>query len=276
MIRRVCTNLPLLLVTTTSAAAQGADPAAPSGDPIPSHETFTITANQLAELRRVNVYTFPGYETVASSACGVLYMPDGGLGEDFPHVANAIDSLLRERVIAPVVVVGIENTERRRDMTGPTTVASDSAIAPRVGESAAFRAFIRDDLMPVVRSRYRCTGPTAIIGESLAGLFVVETFLTEPDLFDHYIALSPSLWWNRGQLVQSAAGRLGTLPGRERTLYLASADEAEIAAPTAALAGLLARDLPAGLTLLHEPRPDLQHGTIYRQAGPGALATVLR
>ena len=276
MIRRFVAKLALLLVTTAPAAAQEAVPATPPADPIPPHETFTIAATRLAELRRINVYTFPGHDTVTSSACGVLYMPDGGIGEDFPHVANAIDSLLRDRIIGPVVVVGIENTERRRDMTGPTTVASDSAIAPRVGGSAAFRAFIRDDLIPVVRSRYRCTGHSAIIGESLAGLFVVETFLTEPDLFDRYIALSPSLWWNRGELVQSVAGRLDALPGRERILYLASADEADIAAPTAALAALLARERPAGLTLLHEPRPDLQHGTIYRQAGPGALASVLR
>jgi len=50
--------------------------------------------------------------------------------------------------------------------------------------------------MPEVRRRYRDNGETAIVGESLAGLFVLETFFDEPQLFDTHIALSPSLWWN--------------------------------------------------------------------------------
>src|SRR5690606_17105393 len=150
----------------------------------------------------------------------------------FPHVTGAIDSLIRLGAINPVMVVGIENTERRRDLTGPTTVAEDSTIAPRVGGSAAFRAFIRDELMPEIRSRYSCSGEPGIVGESLAGLFIVETFLLEPDLFDLYIALSPSLWWNRGTLVESAGVHLESLDSSRRTLYLASADEAEIVAGT--------------------------------------------
>ncbi len=138
----------------------------------------------------------------------VLYMPDGGIEEDFPHVADDVDAAIRAGEMRPTVVVGIENTERRRDMTGPTEVESDRKIAPRVGGSAKFRAFIRDELMPAVKQRYRTRGPTAIVGESLAGLFVVETFLDQPRMFDTYIALSPSLWWNGQALVRGAAKRL--------------------------------------------------------------------
>jgi predicted alpha/beta superfamily hydrolase len=249
---------------------------APPPDRVPPHQTFTIAARELGESRVINVYTPPGYDGITSTGCGVLYMPDGGIGEDFPHVANAIDSLIRLDRIRPVIVVGIENTERRRDLTGPTSVSSDSTIAPRVGGSAAFRRFIRDELIPEVRSRYRCTGETAIVGESLAGLFVVETFLTEPTLFDRYIALSPSLWWNGGALVDGAGRHAAEIGGLPRTLYLASADEPEIVAGTAALADTLRGRAPVGLTLLHVPRPDLQHGTIFRGAAPGAFAEVLR
>ncbi|MBK7769478.1 MAG: hypothetical protein IPI48_02800 [bacterium] len=63
-----------------------------------------------------------------------------------------------------------------------------------VGGSAAFRTFIRDELMPEIGKRYRGNGRTAIVGESAAGLFILETFFIEPTLFDTYIALSPSLW----------------------------------------------------------------------------------
>jgi hypothetical protein len=276
MIQRIACMLVvvLLLAGGTLSAQNTGEPPAPS-DPIPPHVSFTMASKTLGEDRVINVYTPPGYDS-AGAAYPVVYMPDGGLGEDFPHIANAIDSLIALDVIEPVILVGIENTERRRDLTGPTTVASDSTIAPRVGGSAAFRGFIRDELMPDIRARYRTAGETTIVGESLAGLFIVETFLLEPGLFTNYIALSPSLWWNDSDLVRTAGARLGSLSGLERTLYLTSADEAEIAAGTASLADTLASRALSGLTLYHEPRPDLEHGTIFRGAVPGAFAKVLR
>ena len=69
-----------------------------------------------------------------------------------------------------------------------------------MGGSQAYRTFIRTELMPEVARRYRTTSESAIVGESLAGLFVVETLALEPDLFDTYIAIDPSLWWNDGML----------------------------------------------------------------------------
>lgn len=274
--RTACTLfiIGLALAGPLSAQSSG-EPAAP-GDPIPPHATFTVASAALGEARVINVYTPPGYDSAAGVAYPVLYMPDGGVAEDFPHIANTIDSLIGLDAIEPVIVVGIENTERRRDLTGPTAVASDSTIAPRVGGSAAFREFIRDELMPEIRTRYRTGGETTIVGESLAGLFIVETFLLEPTLFDNYIALSPSLWWSDSELVRTAGARIGALTGLERTLYLTSADEPEIAAGTASLADTLATRTLPGLTLYHEPRPDLQHGTIFRGAVPGAFVKVLR
>jgi predicted alpha/beta superfamily hydrolase len=203
-------------------------------------------------------------------------MPDGGLDEDFPHVVHTVDSLIALGAIRPVIVVGIPNTERRRDLTGPTRVSSDSAIAPRVGGSAAFRRFLRDELIPAVRARYRTTGERAIVGESLAGLFVVETFLAEPALFEHYVALDPSLWWNGGALVDSAPARLTALDSVPRSLYLASSNVPDIAAPTARLAALLRTAPPRGLAWVYAPRPDLTHATIFRGVGPAALARALR
>ncbi|AMR26392.1 hypothetical protein A0257_04260 [Hymenobacter psoromatis] len=54
--------------------------------------------------------------------------------------------------------------------------------------------------MPAIRQRYRTTPETAIVSESLAGLFVVETFLLEHDLFPTCLAFGPSLGWNTNYL----------------------------------------------------------------------------
>ncbi|MDB4911331.1 MAG: esterase [Gemmatimonadetes bacterium] len=205
---------PLLSTLGLIAAAHTAPLAAQEAlpDAIPPHDTLTVPSRALGEARRINVHTPPNYAASAAARFPVLYMPDGGLDEDFPHVVNTVDSLIKLGAIRPVIVVGVPNTQRRRDLTGPTRVATDSAIAPHVGGSAAFRRFLRDELMPAIDSHYRTTPERAIVGESLAGLFVVETFLREPTLFDHYVAFDPSLWWNRAALVDSAPALLAPNP----------------------------------------------------------------
>ena len=234
--------------------------------------TFTIESKVLGETRRINVYIPPDYR-LDTASYPVLYMPDGGLQEDFPHITAAIDAAIRDGAIPPFVVVGIENTERRRDLTGPTTVDSDREIAPRVGGSAAFREFLRDELRPAISACVRTTGETALVGESLAGLFVVETFLLEPSLFDTCIAVSPSLWWNGGELVRTAGELLRNGARAGTTLFLTSAGD-DIAPSTAELAEVLRREAIPGLVWQHQPRPDLQHATIFRAMAPIAFRTV--
>ena len=244
--------------------------------PLAIGETFTIASTVLGETRRINVYLPPGHDRGPDVRLPVLYMPDGGMGEDFLHVAGLVQVLVGNGTMRPFLLVGIENTERRRDMTGPTERADDRRIAPRVGGSAGFRRFIREELMPEIRRRYRSADETTIVGESLAGLFIVETFLLEPDLFRSYIALSPSLWWNGGVLLRIAAQRLKEDTDLPRTLYLTAATEPGIAAETAALAGILREHAPAELLWYYEPRPDLEHSTIFRRAVSAAFVTVLK
>ena len=259
---------PILLVLATFATAFTPRVVA-ADNPTPAHESFTIDSAALKEARHINVYMPPRYAADNHARYPVLYMPDGGLDEDFPHVASDVDSAIRAGEMRPMIVVGIVNTERRRDMTGPTEVDSDRKIAVHVGGSAAFRAFIADELMPEVRRRYRTSGKTAIVGESLAGLFVVETFFEQPELFDTYIALSPSLWWNHENLVDGAAAHLQAWPpGLKRTLYFASASDDDIGNAVETLQAALRSTAPPELTWHYQQWPDLHHSDIYKRASP--------
>jgi len=259
---------------SSSAAAQGAAPqAAAAQEAVLAHDTFTVQSAAVGEPRRINVWTPPGY-SAGRTRYPVLYMPDGGVEEDFPHVVATVDSAVRAGEMRPVIVVGIANTQRRRDMTGPTEVERDRRIAPVVGGSAAFRRFIATELMPEVRRRYRATDETAIIGESLAGLFVAETFFTQPELFDTYIALSPSLYWNGEALVRTAAEHLRAHPRMRAAFYLSSAGD-DIGPESARLANVLRANAPRGLRWEYQPRPDLTHATIYRAVAPGVLRHML-
>lgn len=258
-----------------AASAAGAAPApsvppAAAAETPPPHTLIELDSKALGERRRIVVYTPPGYADAPARRYPVLYMPDGGLQEDFPHVAGAVDRAIRAGRMRALIIVGIENTERRRDLTGPTAVAEDRKIAPRVGGSTAFRAFLRDELLPQIAARYRVDAERAIIGESLAGLFVLETCTLEPQLFDTCIALSPSLWWNGGALVRAIAGLLRARPQWQARWYIASAGD-DILAPIAELARVLGASAPQSLRWQYEPRPDLRHATIYRGLAPELL-----
>jgi predicted alpha/beta superfamily hydrolase len=239
-------------------------------------ETFTLASKVLGETRQLNVYVPPVYRDSASIKLPVLYMPDGGLAEDFLHVAGLVQVSVGNGTMRPFILVGIENTQRRRDLTGPTTNEQDKKIAPRVGGSAAFRQFIRTELMPAIRQRYRTTAETAIVGESLAGLFVVETLLREPDLFDTYLAFDPSLWWNNEQLVGQADKVLRAYGGPKKNLFLAASSQPDIADETRRLAATLRTVASPRLNWHYEPLPQETHGTIYHPAALRAFRTVFK
>ena len=81
-----------------------------------------------------------------------------------------------------------------------------------------------------MKQRYRTTAETAIVGESLAGLFVVETLLLEPKLFSTYLAFDPSLWWNNGQLAAKAGSLLRAAARPAVTVYLATSNQGDLKA----------------------------------------------
>jgi hypothetical protein len=244
--------------------------------PLVIGEMFAINSKILGETRRINVYMPPDYTKSADVRLPVLYMPDGGIAEDFLHIAGLVQVSVGNGTMRPFLLVGIENTERRRDMTGATENEEDKKIAPRVGGSEAFRKFIREELMPEVKRRYRTTHEKAIVGESLAGLFVVETFLLEPDLFDTYIAFDPSLWWNNQKLVNNAANRLRANPKLNKTLYFASSGDKGVAEITQPLADVLSKNAPAGVKWQYEKMPDEKHSTIYHPAALKAFRLVFK
>ena len=239
-------------------------------------DSFTMPSKALGETRRITVYRPPGYAGAGSERVPVLYMPDGGIAEDFLHVAGLVQVLGGNGTMRPFLLVGIENTERRRDLTGPTSNAQDKTIAPHVGGSAAFRTFIRDELMPTIRARYRTTDETAIVGESLAGLFVVETFLLEPGLFDTYIAFDPSIWWNDGTLVDDAAATLRGRPGAGKRLYIAQSRDEMKPGMALRFSNVLKDSAPKDLDWTYVPMPTETHATIYHPAALQAFRKLFK
>ncbi len=234
-------------------------------------ESFTVDSKVLAEKRRLTVYLPQNYDQEPTRRYPVLYLLDGGAKEDFHHITGIVQVSVSNGLMDPILVIGIENIDRRHDVTPPTENPEDKKSAPRAGGSEKFRAFLKDEVFPLVERDFRGNGERTLIGESLAGLFVVETFLEDPNLFQRYISVSPSLWWNDEFLLKHAAERLKTLPLQGKTLYLTVGDLRDNKAVTDKLADMLRQTAPPGLTWYYEPLPDEEHATMLHAGALRAL-----
>jgi predicted alpha/beta superfamily hydrolase len=143
---------------------------------------------------------------------------------------------------------------------------------PTAGSSAKFREFIRTEVKPLIEGSYRTNQRDAVLGESLAGLFIVETYVAEPKLFGSYGAVDPSLWWDKEALSKAAAQRVGR-PQGDRPILLAIAKE-QLEKP-AAFQRLVASWRASNRNPCLVARPDQTHATIYQQVTPMVLQYLL-
>lgn len=268
----------ILFVALLAAACQSVPPAgvaADDGQPIVLGRSYDITSAELGETRRLNVYLPPGYGA-GEKRYPVLYLIDGGVEQDFVHIAGLSQHASISGSYREMIVVGVETKDRRRELTFPAvTDVSLRTEYPTHGSSEKFRAFIMREVKPWVEQHYRTDGFDAVMGESLAGLFVTETFLKQPDAFDGYIAIDPSLWWDKEALARAAPALLAQQKPGAHTLFMAIADsglamrlgQAQLAAAVKAAA------LP-DLAFTYVQMFDERHGTIYHRAALDALRLV--
>ena len=242
--------------------------------PVPVHDNFTIESKYVNETRVINVWTPPSYKN-STEPLPVLYMPDGGIKEDFPHIANTISKLIKNKSIAPLILVGIENTKRGRDLTGFSEVEENAEYCPITDGAKNFRAFITNELFNEINKRYRVTERKGIIGESLAGLFVMETFMKAPETFDFYIAMDPSLWWNNHYLVINAKNLFENFSDKKIKLWYAGSSAKDISQYTNKLKKVLEKSAPNRLIWKYSDEPNEHHNTIFRATKEKALKWTL-
>lgn len=167
-------------------------------------ETFTLQSPVLGQIRTVNVYLPASYHGEEQKSYPVIYLLDGSADEDFIHIAGLVQfgSFSWINMIPETIVVGISNIDRKKDFTYPSNYALDQEELPSSGGSEQFIDFIRDELKPTIEKNYRIEGESTIIGQSLGGLLATEILFKQPDSFDNYIILSPSLWWDEEVLLK--------------------------------------------------------------------------
>jgi uncharacterized protein len=235
-----------------------------------------IQSVQLGEKRTLNIYLPDGYDKNDTTKYPVIYLLDGSADEDFIHVVGLIQFNNFEWInrVPKSIVVGIANVDRKRDFTFATRVATDKAKYPTTGHSDKFIAFIEKELQPFINNKYKTTSSKTIIGQSLGGLLASEILLKKPALFNKYIIISPSLWWDNGSLLNQPVTTLSDSSLQQTDIYIGVGKEGLTPSEPARVmevdANLLADKLTAlknkKLKIYFDYLPQENHATIGHQA----------
>ena len=229
--------------------------------------TEEIKSTKLGETRVLNVYLPQGYSPDSAATYPVIYLLDGSADEDFIHITGIVQFLSMIVDTMPrAIVVGIANTDRKRDMTFPTTIAKDKADYPTTGGSAKFIAFIEKELQPYIHKHYKTNGSKTLIGQSLGGLLATEILLKKPDLFDQYMIVSPSLWWSGGSLLLEPLDKLKHSHKKLHIFISVGTEGEQMESDARKLVAILHQSARPNLQVDFVPMPDENHLTILHHA----------
>ena len=233
---------------------------------------FTLNSSVLQEERTYWVHLPENYEQDQTKTFPVIYLLDG---EIFFHSVVGINNAFtsgKRKDIASFIIVGVVSADRMHDLTPTASAAGrDGKIAPgaevKGGGSKAFCEFLTKELRSVIENSFRTNGKNMLIGHSLGGLFTVDAFLNHTELFDSYLALDPSLWWDQGRLSKEAAELIKEKDFTGKRLYIGLAtkprpDRVNIITDRAD--SFFTEVLPQakGLRFFSKSFPDEVHGTV--------------
>lgn len=178
----------------------------------------SIRSGILNQKRLIQVFTPPNYKQGSADKYDVLYVLDGGnwntgLIERVQHFLEG------EGSVPPTMIVSIMGIDRNKDLT-PTRLEGWKTS----GGGDKFLAFIKDELIPYINKTYPSNGDNTLWGHSLGGMFAMYAMLKEPATFKSYIAVDPSMWWDKCYVVKMAANKLPALAGMNTTLFVSGRD----------------------------------------------------
>jgi predicted alpha/beta superfamily hydrolase len=152
----------------------------------------------------------------------VLIVLDGNL--HFKHITGVVNymssDVYRSWEIPEMIVVAIQNVDRRRDFT------PDKIITVRennTGGGDSFLSFLEDELLPELDQKFRTEPYRILFGHSLGGLLATHAYMKEKTLFNSFIAVDPSFGTWDSETMDKKLDSL-TEHSFERFIYIATAN----------------------------------------------------
>jgi predicted alpha/beta superfamily hydrolase len=219
--RSICLIPAIILFALASCSEKKKDPA---DRRISIGTKDSLHSNILNENREIWVYQPSNLQP--GEKCPVVYLLDGDW--HFHPITGMMEQLADNSLIPKMILIGIKNTDRSRDLTPTHSTKMPDGSEPdflkTTGGGETFTKFIETELMPYVESKYQVAPYKILIGHSFGGLFAMSTLINHPRLFNAYVSIDPSMWWDNGKLLHRTDSALNTNKLDGRILYLAIAN----------------------------------------------------
>ncbi|HEU5049301.1 MAG TPA: alpha/beta hydrolase-fold protein [Gemmatimonadales bacterium] len=238
-------------------------------EPVVIGERMSFRSALLGKEYPVYIYRPDNYDR-GSARYPVLYLLDGEA--HFHHATGVVQFLAAQGRIPQMIVVGVGNTDRTRDLTPPT---EDPRMSAAAGGADRFLRFLTDELVPHVDRTYRTLDYRVLAGHSFGGLFALHALVTRPSAFGGYVAISPSVWWNGQALAKAMPAFLAVNRDLRASLYMTTGNEGgEMLTGAERLAEILERHAPKTLQWEFHHLPAESHGSIPHRSLYDGLETM--
>lgn len=231
------------------------------------HDVHTIQSRLLGEQRTVLVRLPAGYAR-GNRKFPVAYMLDAHPPQN-AMMAGILDQQVWADMMPEMILVGIQNIDRGKDMTPTKT-------DPGSGGADKFLQFIETEVIPLVEKTYRTQPFRLIVGHSLGGLFVVHCLASRPDVFNAYIAASPVLRWDKNFVIKEAQAAFEKNPGIKKFLYVGLGNEPELLNGYNDFKELLTKHGPKKVEFEFHQFEDENHGSVVLPAYYAGLRKVFK
>lgn len=158
----------------------------------------------------------------------VLYVLDGA--SHFLSVSGLVNELAETSnsyTFPKMMVVFIKNTKRTRDLT-PYAITKSNILPEEslkyTGGAEDFTACIQNEIMPHIASKYPVTPYRALIGHSLGGIFTLNVLAKHKDMFDDYLVIDPSTWYDDRKFSHQVLSSLAKTDYQGKSLFIAIAN----------------------------------------------------
>ena len=200
-----------------------------SSSPLQLGHVDSLHSSILNESRQIYVHIPESFATseIEELSYPVVYLLDGSIqfhtvSTMMRYMSSSMNSKFPE-----TVVIGITNTNRSRDLTptqGESILPDGRRFPIPSGGGADFLDFVEKELIPYVEKKYPTTDNRTIVGHSLGGLSVLQALTTRPNLFDNYLVIDGSLWWNDQDYISEVYSMLSKGTYENKWLYVAIAN----------------------------------------------------
>lgn len=165
------------------------------------------------------VHTPEGFDS--TKRYPIIYVLDAP--EHF-HAVTGILTHLDKWQMPQSIVVGVRSKDGTRDYSPTNVKFSRKHNTETSGGAKNFSKFLNEELHCLISENYSIENNTTIVGHSFAGLFVIYSYLSNTSIFDNFIAIEPSLWWDKEHLVKQSEKYISKGSYQDKSLYVAVAN----------------------------------------------------